>query len=59
DAGLKIRTMRLPDIFQDQDKPDTQYAEAGLDADAIVDTVLKALRHNSGNVVEEARRDAI
>uniref|UniRef100_UPI00190FB621 1-deoxy-D-xylulose-5-phosphate synthase n=1 Tax=Sphingomonas sp. ERG5 TaxID=1381597 RepID=UPI00190FB621 len=42
DAGLKIRTMRLPDIFQDQDKPDTQYAEAGLDADAIVDTVLKA-----------------
>ncbi len=55
DAGLKIRTMRLPDIFQDQDKPDTQYAEAGLDADAIVDTVLKALRHNSSAVVEGAR----
>ena len=55
DAGLKIRTLRLPDIFQDQDKPEKQYAEAGLDADAIVDTVLKALRHNSGNVVEEAR----
>jgi 1-deoxy-D-xylulose-5-phosphate synthase len=55
DAGLKIRTMRLPDTFQDQDKPEKQYAEAGLDADAIVETVLKALRHNSGGVVEEAR----
>jgi 1-deoxy-D-xylulose-5-phosphate synthase len=52
DAGLKLRTMRLPDIFQDQDKPDKQYADAGLDADAIVETVLKALRHNSGAVVE-------
>jgi 1-deoxy-D-xylulose-5-phosphate synthase len=55
DAGLKIRTLRLPDTFQDQDKPEAQYAEAGLDADAIVETVLKALRHNSGGVVEEAR----
>lgn len=55
DTGLKIRTMRLPDIFQDQDKPDKQYAEAGLDADAIVETVLKALRHNSSAVVEGAR----
>ena len=55
DAGLKLRTMRLPDIFQDQDKPEKQYAEAGLDADAIVDTVLKALRKNSVGVVEGAR----
>ncbi len=46
DVGLKIRTLRLPDTFQDQDKPDVQYAEAGLDANAIVDTALKALRHN-------------
>ncbi len=52
DAGLKIRTLRLPDTFQDQDKPEVQYAAAGLDADAIVGTVLKALRHNSGGVVE-------
>ena len=50
DAGLKIRTMRLPDKFQEQNKPDVQYAEAGLDADGIVDTVLKALRHNSTSV---------
>lgn len=55
DAGLKLRTMRLPDVFQDQDKPEKQYAEAGLDADAIVDTVLKALRINSVGVVEGAR----
>jgi 1-deoxy-D-xylulose-5-phosphate synthase len=55
DAGLKLRTMRLPDRFQDQDKPDKQIAEAGLDAEGIVDTVLKALRHNSAGVVEGAR----
>jgi 1-deoxy-D-xylulose-5-phosphate synthase len=59
DAGLKLRTMRLPDAFQDQDKPEKQYAEAGLDADAIVETVLKALRHNSSGVIEEAKRDAV
>ena len=55
DAGLKLRTMRLPDRFQDQDKPEKQYAEAGLDADGIVETVLKALRINSVGVIEGAR----
>ena len=55
DAGLKLRTLRLPDLFQDQDKPELQYAQARLDADAIVDTVLTALRHNATGVVEEAR----
>ncbi|EJU11230.1 1-deoxy-D-xylulose-5-phosphate synthase [Sphingomonas sp. LH128] len=52
DAGLKIRTMRLPDTFQDHDKPETQYDEAGLNAPQIVNTVLKALRHNSAGVNE-------
>ena len=52
DAGLKLRTMRLPDMFQDQDKPEKQYADARLDADAIVDTVLKALRHNANGIAE-------
>ncbi len=47
DSGLRIRTMRLPDRFQDHDRPEAQYAEAGLDAAGIVATVLKALRHNS------------
>ncbi len=55
DAGLKLRTLRLPDRFQDQDKPEAQYAEAGLDAAAIVESVLKALRHNSAAVSEGAR----
>ncbi len=55
DAGLKLRTLRLPDIFQEHDKPEKQYADAGLDADAIVDSVLKALRINSVGVVEEVR----
>jgi 1-deoxy-D-xylulose-5-phosphate synthase len=50
DSGLKLRTMRLPDTFQDQEKPEVQYAEAGLDAEGIVETVLKALRHNSAGV---------
>lgn len=54
DTGLKIRTMRLPDMFQDHDAPEKQYDEAGLNAPQIVDTVLKALRHNSAGV-EEAR----
>jgi 1-deoxy-D-xylulose-5-phosphate synthase len=55
DGGLKLRTMRLPDMFQDQDKPEVQYAQAGLDADHIVDTVLKALRYNEASVADEAR----
>ncbi len=54
DAGLRIRTMRLPDLFQDHDAPDRQYDTAGLNAPHIVETVLKALRHNSAGV-EEAR----
>ncbi|QZD91502.1 1-deoxy-D-xylulose-5-phosphate synthase [Qipengyuania xiapuensis] len=54
DGGLKVRTMRLPDVFQDQDDPAKQYDEAGLNAPHIVDTVLGALRHNSAGV-EEAR----
>lgn len=54
DAGLKIRTMRLPDLFQDHDTPEKQYEQAGLTAPHIVETVLSALRHNSAGV-EEAR----
>ncbi len=54
DNGLKIRTMRLPDAFQDHEAPDKQYDTAGLTAPHIVETVLKALRHNSAGV-QEAR----
>ena len=52
DAGLKIRTMRLPDAFLEHDKPEKQYDEAGLNAPQIVETVLKALRVNSAGVEE-------
>ena len=43
DAGLKVRTLHLPDRFQDHDKPEVQYAEAGLNADQIAATALVAL----------------
>lgn len=36
---LKLRTLTLPDIFQDQDAPEKQYAEAGLTAQGIVKTI--------------------
>ena len=55
DGGLKLRTMRLPDVFQEHDSPMKQYDEAGLNAPQIVDTVLRALRMNSVGVAEEAR----
>jgi 1-deoxy-D-xylulose-5-phosphate synthase len=51
DRGLKIRTLTLPDIFQDQDKPEAMYATAGLDADAIAAAAALAL----GRGVNEAR----
>ena len=49
-GGLKIRTMRLPDIFQDHDNADKQYDTARLNAPHIVDTVLKALRWNEAGL---------
>ena len=51
DRGLKIRTLTLPDVFQDQDKPEAMYVEAGLDADAIAGAALTAL----GRGVNEVR----
>ena len=43
DRGLKVRTLCLPDVFQDQDKPEAMYAQAGLDAEGIVRGALAAL----------------
>jgi len=43
DRGLKVRSLTLPDIFQDQDKPEAMYAQAGLDAEGIVRSALSAL----------------
>jgi 1-deoxy-D-xylulose-5-phosphate synthase len=44
DTGrLKLRTMTLPDTFQDQDKPERMYESAGLDAKGITRKVLDVL----------------
>ena len=43
DRGLKVRTLVLPDVFQDHDKPDIMYAQAGLDAEGIAAGALAAL----------------
>jgi 1-deoxy-D-xylulose-5-phosphate synthase len=43
DTGLKIRTLTLPDTYQDQASQAQQYAEAGLDAAGITLTALQAL----------------
>jgi 1-deoxy-D-xylulose-5-phosphate synthase len=43
DRGLKVRTLTLPDVFQDHDKPEAMYAQAGLDADGIARAALIAL----------------
>jgi 1-deoxy-D-xylulose-5-phosphate synthase len=43
DSGLKVRTMMLPDVFIDQDKPEKMYEAAGLDRNAIVAKALSAL----------------
>jgi 1-deoxy-D-xylulose-5-phosphate synthase len=48
DGGLKVRTMTLPDRFQDQDKPERLYAAAGLDAKAIVAKALAAFEAGVG-----------
>ena len=43
DAGLKIRTMTLPDVFQDQNKPYEMYEAARLNAAHIVERAREAL----------------
>jgi 1-deoxy-D-xylulose-5-phosphate synthase len=48
DSGLKIRSMVLPDVFQDHDSPAAMYAKAGLDAGGIVAKVFDALGKDAG-----------
>jgi 1-deoxy-D-xylulose-5-phosphate synthase len=47
-GGLKLRSMVLPDVYIDHDKPDRMYAQAGLDAQSIVRRVFDALGRNAG-----------
>jgi 1-deoxy-D-xylulose-5-phosphate synthase len=43
DRGLRVRTLTLPDAYQDHDKPERMYAQAGLDASGIVAKAFEAL----------------
>ena len=43
DGGLKVRTMTLPDRYQDHNSPAKMYEEARLNAPHVVETVLRAL----------------
>ncbi|MEQ8228052.1 MAG: 1-deoxy-D-xylulose-5-phosphate synthase [Rhodospirillales bacterium] len=52
--GLKVRAVTMPDEFIEQDKPETQCEQAGLDASGIVAAVLAALGR-SGELAEPAR----
>ena len=47
DQGLKVRSMTLPDIFIDQDKPDAMYELAGLSARHIAEKAISALGRGS------------
>ena len=57
DRGLKIRTLTLPDEFQDQDSPDKMYAAAGLDARHIAAIAIEAL--GRGDLAEIERIAAL
>ena len=55
DIGLKIRTLTLPDIFQDHDSQAAQYAAAGLDAAGITLTALQALGLEDAKALKTAK----
>ena len=46
DKGIKIRSMILPDKFIDHDTPEKMYKIAGLDAEAIEQKAVEALKSN-------------
>ena len=52
DRGLKIRTMTLPDIFQDQETPFKMYDEAGLNARHIAAKALEAMGQDEATAAE-------
>jgi len=51
DRGLAVRTMTMPDVFLDQDKPAAQVAAAGLDAAAILNTALSAVADSPARAI--------
>ena len=44
DAGTcRVRTLTLPDVYQDHDTPDAMYRQAGLDADSVAEAARAML----------------
>ena len=59
ETGVKVRTLTLPDAYQEHDTPARMYAEAGLDHHGIADTVrtiLPALRSDPAKPAALGRR---
>jgi 1-deoxy-D-xylulose-5-phosphate synthase len=54
DRGLKIRTLTLPDVFQDQASPAIMYDEAGLNAKQIVIAAVAAMGIEPGALTASA-----
>jgi 1-deoxy-D-xylulose-5-phosphate synthase len=54
DRGLKVRSLVLPDLFIDHDKPERMYAGAGLDATGIVTRVFEVLGRERGVIKARA-----
>jgi len=46
DTNFKFRSMKLPDIFIDQDKPENMYKLANLDSISIEEQILDVLNSN-------------
>ena len=46
DANLKFRSLMLPDVFIDQDTPESMYKIANLDSNSIEEKVLDVLNSN-------------
>jgi 1-deoxy-D-xylulose-5-phosphate synthase len=51
DGACRVRSMVLPDVYLDHDKPEAMYATAGLDAKGIVAKVFEALGRGAVPVV--------
>jgi len=47
-GGLKVRSLVLPDVFLDHDTPAAMYAQAGLDAEGIVQAAFDCLGRRAG-----------
>jgi 1-deoxy-D-xylulose-5-phosphate synthase len=53
-AGFKLRSMTLPDMFIDHDSPPAMYAKAGLDANGIVAKVFEVFSSRKNGAAANA-----